>query len=128
MKVNKIDHLVLTVKDIEVTATFYSSIMGMERVVFGQGRTALTFGNQKINLHELGNEFEPKASNVKSGSSDLCFIIDTPLSQAIEQLSELGIPLIEGPVSRTGATGEIISAYFHDPDGNLIEISNYAKM
>lgn len=93
--------------------------MGMEKDVFG---------NQKINLHQLGNEFEPKASNVKSGSADLCFIINQPIDQAIEHLSACNVPLIEGPVIRTGAVGKIVSAYFRDPDGNLIEVSNYENM
>lgn len=128
MQVDRIDHLVLTVKDIEVTTRFYESIMGMEKVTFGEDRVALSFGRQKINLHQQGNEFEPKASNIKSGSADLCFIINTPIEQAIAHLADCGIPLIEGPVNRTGATGKIISAYFRDPDGNLIEISNYVNI
>ncbi len=127
MKVDRIDHLVLTVKDIENTVEFYTSVMGMEKIQFGEGRIALSFGQQKINLHEQGNEFEPKASHVKAGSADLCFIIDTPLSEAINQISAKGVQIIEGPVQRTGALGKINSAYLRDPDGNLIEISNYAN-
>jgi len=125
MQVNRIDHLVLTVRDIKRSVHFYESVMGMKKIEFGGGRIALLFGSQKINLHELGNEFEPKAGNVKGGSADLCFIISTPVKEAIEQLIEQGIPVIAGPVSRTGATGNILSAYFRDPDGNLIEVSNY---
>lgn len=125
MEVNRIDHLVQTVKDIEATVHFYETVMGMQRLSFGEERLALTFGNQKINLHELGNEFEPKAKNVKAGSTDLCFIIKTPVEEAIQQVQSKGVDIIEGPVKRTGAIGKIISAYFRDPDGNLIEVSNY---
>jgi len=128
MKVDRIDHLVLTVKDISETVQFYSSAMGMEKVVFGEGRIALSFGKQKINLHQLGKEFEPKAQNVKPGSADLCFVIETPVEQAIGHLESMGIKVIKGPVQRTGALGKIKSAYFRDPDGNLIEVSNYANV
>jgi len=128
VKVDRIDHLVLTVKDINETIQFYSSAMGMEKVEFAEGRIALSFGQQKINLHQLGKEFEPKAQNVKSGSADLCFIIATPVEQAINELESKGIKVIEGPVQRTGALGKIKSAYFRDPDGNLIEVSNYANV
>ncbi len=125
LNINRIDHLVLTVKDIDETVQFYTSVMGMEKIEFGQGRIALAFGQQKINLHQLGNEFEPKAQHVGAGSADLCFIIDTPIQQAIDDLAAKGIQILEGPVYRTGALGKIISAYFRDPDGNLIEVSNY---
>jgi catechol 2,3-dioxygenase-like lactoylglutathione lyase family enzyme len=128
VKVDRIDHLVLTVTDIDETVQFYSSAMGMEKVEFGEGRIALCFGQQKINLHQLGKEFEPKAQNVKLGSADLCFIIETPLTQAITDLESKGIKVIEGPVLRTGALGKVKSAYFRDPDGNLIEVSNYANV
>lgn len=125
MRINRIDHLVLTVADIDRTVEFYTRILGMEKIEFGEGRIALTCGEQKINLHQLGKEFEPKAEQVKAGSADLCFIIDTPIAQAIEHLQQHGVELIEGPVSRTGARGKIISAYLRDPDGNLLEVSNY---
>lgn len=128
VQVDRIDHLVLTVKDITSTVNFYTVVMGMEKVVFGEGRVALAFGKQKINLHELGKEFEPKAENVKVGSADLCFIVKDPIEQVIDHLIKHNIPVIEGPVKRTGANGGIISAYFRDPDGNLIEVSNYASM
>ncbi len=127
LNINRIDHLVLTVKDIDETVRFYTSVMGMEKIEFGQGRIALAFGQQKINLHQLGNEFEPKAQHVGAGSADLCFIIDTPIQQAIDDLAAKGIKILEGPVYRTGALGNIISAYFRDPDGNLIEVSNYVN-
>ena len=125
MRINRIDHLVLTVTDIDRTVEFYTRILGMEKIEFGEGRIALTCGEQKINLHQLGKEFEPKAEQVKAGSADLCFIIDTPIAQAIEHFQQHGVELIEGPVSRTGACGKIISAYLRDPDGNLLEVSNY---
>ena len=107
MKTDRLDHLVLTVRSIDDTLDFYQRIMGMGKVTFGEGRVALTFGNQKINLHESGNEFEPKASQVRPGSADLCFILQTPVHEALNTLSAHGVPVIEGPVSRTGATGEI---------------------
>ncbi|QDV52374.1 VOC family protein [Gimesia fumaroli] len=126
MEVNHLDHLVLTVINIETTLTFYETVLGMQRVSFGAGRYALTFGNQKINLHEVGHEFEPKAEHVQAGSADLCFILKTPVEEAIKDLQSQGVEIIAGPVERTGALGKIRSAYFRDPDGNLIEVSNYA--
>ena len=125
MQINRIDHLVLTVADIDRTVEFYTRILGMKKIEFGEGRIALTCGEQKINLHQLGKECEPKAEQVKAGSADLCFIIDTPIAQAIEHLQQHGVELIEGPINRTGASGKIISAYLRDPDGNLLEVSNY---
>jgi catechol 2,3-dioxygenase-like lactoylglutathione lyase family enzyme len=127
MEVSHLDHLVLTVRDIEKTVHFYQSVLGMKSVTFGGNRTALTYGNQKINLHQSGNEFEPKAGHVQVGSADLCFIIKTPISKAKEHLIGFGVKVIEGPVSRTGATGPIVSLYFRDPDRNLIEVSNYVN-
>lgn len=125
MKVVKIDHLVLTVKDIELTSKFYSEVLGMAIVSFGEGRQALTFGDQKINLHQTGKEFEPKAFNPTPGSIDLCFISNDPLEVVLKQFEHQGVSVIEGPVTRTGARGVINSIYINDPDGNLIEISNY---
>ena len=125
MQVNRIDHLVLTVASIERTVDFYTRLLGMTRVEFGEGRTALAFGDQKINLHELGNEFEPKAERVAAGSADLCLIIDIPVTEAIDSLRGHGVDVFEGPVGRTGARGQILSAYLRDPDGNLLELSNY---
>lgn len=125
IKINRLDHLVLTVKDIDKTANFYTKVLGMEKEIFKGTRVALKFGNQKINLHQLGNEFEPKAFNVKDGSADLCFIIDTPLIEAKNYIESLNIVIEEGIVSRTGANGEINSIYLRDPDLNLIELSNY---
>lgn len=125
MRTSHLDHLVLTVKDIPTTVNFYTTLMGMQVINFGQGRTALSFGSQKINLHQIGNEFEPKASNVAMGSANLCFIIDTPIKEAVNDLQTKNIPIIKGPIKRTGAMGQINSIYFRDPDGNLIEVSNY---
>ena len=127
MKVEALDHMVLTVKNINATVDFYSRILGMEVVTFGEGRKALRFGQQKINLHEYGNEFEPKAQNPLPGSADLCFITKQPLEEVIYHLSQWKVTVLEGPVNRTGATSQIISVYFRDPDLNLIEVSNYLE-
>lgn len=123
MKINRLDHLVLTVKDVEATCSFYQTL-GMEVVTFGNGRKALCFGAQKINLHQQGHEFEPKAERPTPGSADLCFITETPLAEVAGHLRFSGIEILEGPVERTGATGTILSLYLRDPDLNLIEISN----
>jgi len=125
MKIKTIDHLVLTVRDIKATAEFYESVLGMTVVVFGEGRTALKFGNQKINLHQFGREFEPKAAFPTPGSQDLCFITEMQLEEAMEQVRKQGVVIIEGPVARTGALGPMVSFYFRDPDGNLIEVAHY---
>lgn len=125
MKIKNIDHLVLTVADIEKTVDFYTSILGFEVVTFGENRKALTFGNQKINLHQKGKEFEPKAEHPTCGSADLCFISETDIHEVLQELKEKNIEIIEGIVERTGALGKIQSVYFRDPDLNLIEISNY---
>lgn len=125
MKINRIDHLVLTVADIDRTVDFYARVLGMEKIEFAQGRIALACGEQKINLHQSGKEFEPRAKHVRAGSADLCLIIDTPIEQAIEHIQQHGVDLLAGSVSRSGAKGKIISAYLRDPDGNLLEVSNY---
>lgn len=125
MEINRIDHFVLTVKSIEKTCDFYGRILGMEVVSFGSGRKALKFGNQKFNLHQAGAEFLPKAEKPTPGSADFCLISDTPIEAVIEQLSSFSVEIEEGPVSRTGATGPILSVYLRDPDGNLVEISQY---
>jgi catechol 2,3-dioxygenase-like lactoylglutathione lyase family enzyme len=125
MKIDRLDHLVLTVADVAKTCEFYERVLGMETVTFGAGRKALSFGRQKINLHQSGKEFEPKAVKPTPGSGDLCFIASTPLIEVIERLKGEGIEIVEGPVPRTGATGSMQSVYFRDPDGNLIEVSNY---
>jgi len=125
MNIQSIDHLVVTVKDIDMSCNFYSKIMNMDIVEFGNGRKALKFGNQKINLHQKGNEFDPKANNPICGSADLCFISTTNINEIIKELTVKDIEIIEGPVERTGAKGKILSIYFRDPDLNLIEVSNY---
>ncbi len=126
MRIDRIDHVVLTVASIEATCAFYRDVLGMEVVTFAGGRRALSFGAQKINLHEVGREFEPKAARPTAGSGDFCLIADTPLEQVIAELQARGIAIEEGPVSRTGATGPIRSVYIRDPDDNLVEIANYA--
>jgi catechol 2,3-dioxygenase-like lactoylglutathione lyase family enzyme len=125
VRIDRLDHLVLTVADIDATVAFYTRVLGMEAVTFGAGRTALAFGRSKINLHRAGHEFEPKARRPTPGSADLCLIAVGPLDQVIEDLAAHGIPVEEGPVERTGATGPILSVYFRDPDQNLIEVSTY---
>ena len=124
MRIDRLDHLVLTVRDIPKTCEFYTRVLGMEVVTFGAGRKALQFGRQKINLHERGKEFDPKAINPTPGSGDLCFITEIPLPQVMDHIRSCGVEIIEGPVRRTGAVGLIESIYLRDPDGNLIEISN----
>jgi catechol 2,3-dioxygenase-like lactoylglutathione lyase family enzyme len=125
MDIKRIDHLVMTVRDIQVTCEFYNSVLGMQVITFAESRKALKFGQQKINLHKFGQEFEPKATYTTPGSADICFITNTPLSQAREHIINCGVEIIAGIVTRTGALGKIDSIYLHDPDGNLIEISNY---
>ena len=125
MHIDRLDHLVLTVADIDATVDFYTRILGMRAVTFGPGRTGLAFGHSKINLHQAGREFEPKAHRPTPGSADLCLIAADPLEQVIEELTAHDVPIEEGPVERTGATGTILSVYFRDPDRNLIEVSNY---
>ena len=123
--VKSLDHLVLTVSNIKKSVDFYTRILGMNKVQFGNDRVALSFGNQKINLHESGKEFEPKAKYPTEGSADLCFVIDTNLIEAKQKLKNLGVLIESGPVERTGAKGKIKSLYIRDPDFNLIELSNY---
>lgn len=125
MRIDRIDHFVLTVASIQATCDFYSRVLGMSVVTFGQGRKALVFGRQKINLHEVGKEFEPKAKVPVAGSADFCLITDTPIGEVIRHLEACGVPVAEGPVARTGATGAIRSVYLRDPDQNLVELSNY---
>jgi catechol 2,3-dioxygenase-like lactoylglutathione lyase family enzyme len=124
MKIDAIDHLVLTARDIEATCAFYDKVLGMEVVTFGAGRKALALGSQKINLHRQGREFEPMADRPMPGSGDICLITSVPLAQVIAHLKACGVELIDGPARRTGATGALLSVYFRDPDLNLIEVSN----
>ena len=127
MNISGIDHIVLTVRDIHKTVQFYESVLGMVGESFSKGRTALRFGNQKINLHEQDNECEPKAGNPTPGSGDLCFLTDSNLEAVMKHVKSKGVEIIEGPVQRTGATGPIVSFYFRDPDQNLIEVANIVK-
>ena len=125
MKVKRLDHIVLTVADIEATVNFYVSVLGMVKEEFGSGRISLKFGEQKINLHQYKKEFEPKAKLPTPGSEDLCFVTDENLDIALSHVQAHGVEIIEGPVERNGAIGKILSFYFNDPDGNLIEVSSY---
>jgi catechol 2,3-dioxygenase-like lactoylglutathione lyase family enzyme len=125
MKITALDHLVLTVRDLATTCDFYARILGMEIVVSDDGRYALHFGAQKINLHEAGKEFEPKSLLPTPGSGDLCFLTDLPLADVIAHVEACGVAILEGPVPRAGARGPMTSIYLRDPDGNLIEIANY---
>lgn len=125
IKIDRLDHLVLTVCDIDAACEFYDRVLGMEVVTFGGGRKALHFGNQKINLHQVGKEPEPKALNSALGAADICLIAGISLELAIEHLRACGVEIVAGPVMRTGAIGPIESIYLRDRDGNLIEISNY---
>jgi catechol 2,3-dioxygenase-like lactoylglutathione lyase family enzyme len=124
--ITELDHLVLTVRDLDATVRFYVEGLGMELREFGEGRKALHFGRQKINLHLAGHEFEPKAAHPVPGSADLCFLAEGPLAEIGARLAALGHPIIEGPVARTGATGPLLSIYTRDPDGNLVEIARRA--
>lgn len=123
--IDRIDHLVLTVADIDATCEFYGRVLGMEKIVFAGGRVALGFGGQKINLHLAGNEYDPRAQNPSPGSADFCLIAETLLEKVIAHLEACNVDIIEGPVAKTGAKGPITSVYFLDPDENLIEVSNY---
>lgn len=125
MPVARLDHLVLTVRDLERTIAWYRDVAGMRPVTFGAGRHALAFGDQKINLHEAGHEFEPKAAAPVPGSADLCFIVDEGPAELGRRLERLGQTVELGPVTRTGAIGTLVSVYLRDPDGNLVELSSY---
>lgn len=125
MNIDRIDHIVMTVRDVVATCDFYTRALGMRVVTFGGGRKALAFGAQKINLHVAGREFEPKAAHPTPGSIDLCLITTGTLDAVVTHLGSCGVPIIEGPIVKTGATGPIRSVYFRDPDANLIEVSTY---
>jgi len=122
MRIASLDHLVLTVASIDAAVAFYEQI-GMRRETFGDGRIALRFGDQKINLHEAGAEFEPHARHPVPGSADLCFLVADPISEVADALAAAGIAIELGPVARSGAAGPIESLYLRDPDGNLVELS-----
>ncbi len=122
--IRSIDHFVLTAGDVDATIEFYTRVLGMTAETFGAGRRALTFGNQKINLHQAGAEFEPKARVATPGSADFCLLSDVPVAEIAAHLGSEGVEVIEGPVAKTGAAGALLSIYFRDPDGNLVEVSN----
>lgn len=123
--IDRLDHVVFTVASIDRTLAFYRRVLGMEPVTFAGGRRGLAFGRQKINLHEVGKEFSPRAHRATAGSADLCFIAAVPLDRVIAHLNAEGIAIEHGPVPKSGATGPITSVYFRDPDLNLIEVSTY---
>jgi catechol 2,3-dioxygenase-like lactoylglutathione lyase family enzyme len=125
ISVDRIDHLVLTVFDLERTLDFYGRVLGMQPITFAEGRRGLAFGRQKLNLHQAGREFEPKALKPTPGSIDLCFATESPVAEVIAHLASCGVAIAEGPVKKTGALGPMMSVYFRDPDGNLVEVSNY---
>ena len=125
MQINRIDHLVLTVADIQRICEFYTKVLGMELEKFADGRLALKFGNQKLNLHQLNQEFKPHALKPTPGSVDLCLIVNNSIADTISHLQTYQVEIIEGPASRTGAMGKITSIYIRDPDRNLIELSKY---
>jgi catechol 2,3-dioxygenase-like lactoylglutathione lyase family enzyme len=127
MRIDRLDHLVLTVRDLRATIDFYTRVLGMEEVTFAGARKALAFGRQKLNLHVAGAEFQPHARTPVPGSADLCFITDTPLDDAMAHVRACGVAIEEGPLPKTGATGALRSFYVRDPDGNLVEISNLVQ-
>ena len=124
MTLEKLVHFVLPVSDIDIISAFYTTYLVMEKRIFGEGRVALHFGDQKINLHPAGWDYEPKARVSVAGTADLCFIVSEPVATVQTKFVNWGIEIIEGPVMRTGATGCLCSIYIRDPDGNLIELSN----
>lgn len=125
--IDRLDHLVLTVRDIESACAFYENVLGMRRASFGEGRVALHFGRQKINLHPHPSPIDPRATAPVPGSADLCFVTETPIGQVTAHLKACSVAIEVGPVEQTGALGAITSVYFRDPDGNLIEVANYAS-
>ena len=125
MQIDRLDHLVLTVASVDVTVDFYTRVLGMQAVTFGAGRIALNFGTSKINLHQAGREFEPKARRPTPGSADLCLVVSEDIPRVMAELAAAGVPIEEGPVERTGALGTMTSCYLRDPDQNLIDLSHY---
>jgi catechol 2,3-dioxygenase-like lactoylglutathione lyase family enzyme len=125
--IDRLDHLVLTVKDVDATCRFYEQVLGMEVVTFAGGRKGLAFGRNKINLHQQGKEFEPKAHRATPGSADFCLITEAPIAEVMKRLEKCGVPVVHGPVEKIGALGPMLSVYFRDPDSNLVEIANYGE-
>lgn len=124
-RVDAIDHVVLTVSSVATTCEFYALALCMEIVTFEENRKALRFGRQKLNLHEAGQEFEPKAARPTRGSADLCFVTSNPLSEWQQHLKECSVEVVAGPIVQVGAMGPMQSIYFYDPDGNLLELAQY---
>lgn len=124
IKIKSLDHLVITASDLSATVEFYSWILGMEHVEFGNGLHAMQFGSQKFNIHDASTDVTPKAANIVPGSEDFCLLTDTPISEVVAHLQACGVAIEEGPVTRSGAAGTLNSVYFRDPDGNLVEVSN----
>ncbi len=125
--IDRLDHVVFPVSDVEALAAFYERVLGMTVERFGEGRVAVSFGRQKINLQPAGWDYERKAIEHRPGSQDICLIVEGSLDPVFAHLERCGIEVEEGPVARTGATGPIRSVYFRDPDGNLVEISTYDR-
>lgn len=124
IRIKSLDHLVITARDLQATIDFYTTVLGMEHVVFGDNLHAVHFGDQKFNLHDRSTDVAPKAANIVPGAADYCLISETPVSQVIQHLTACGVAVEQGPVTRSGAAGTLESVYFRDPDGNLVEISN----
>jgi catechol 2,3-dioxygenase-like lactoylglutathione lyase family enzyme len=125
MQIERLDHFVLTVRDVDATISFYQKVLGMVPVTFGAGRRALAFGQSKINLHPADAPIAPHASHPVPGSADLCFVTSESPESVIAHLRRCGVKVEDGPVPRTGALGPITSVYLRDPDGNLVEVSSY---
>jgi catechol 2,3-dioxygenase-like lactoylglutathione lyase family enzyme len=125
MQIDRLDHLVLTVRDLAIAIDFYTRVLGMEEVTFGNNRKALRFGQQRINLHQQGSALLPLPDHPTRGAGDLCFIAATPLDEVVSHLRQCSVEIVEGPTAKVGALGLLNSIYFRDPDGNLIEVSNY---
>ncbi|BCJ63614.1 VOC family protein [Polymorphospora rubra] len=126
IEIERVDHLVLTVADVDRTVDFYRRVLGMRPVVFGTDRRALAFGNQKINLHQAGRKIAPAAHRPTPGSADLCLVSRGPLADVLTHLAACRVPVEAGPVDRTGAVGPMVSVYLRDPDHNLIEVCSYS--
>ena len=124
IRIDSLDHLVITVRDMEASLAFYESVLGMRRETFGEGRVSLHFGNQKINVHPYPSPVDLIAETAAPGTADLCFLSATPINEVIDHLRTLKVEIIGGPIERTGATRKLLSVYVRDPDGNLIEVSN----
>lgn len=127
MRIDRLDHLVLFVTDIDTTIDFYTRVLRMEAVTFGGGRRALRFGRTKINLHPVDRVPEQHPTRPAPGSGDFCLITDAPPGEVVAHLADCGVEVLEGPSPRTGATGPITSVYFYDPDGNLVEVASYGS-